>query len=193
MSQKRGGCLGGGCLTLVIGILLGVALTLFILFVWAVLQPVDRAPLTNRLAPEQLDLEVTVSEAYLNRAVARHLAAHEEADSLAVTLDFHRAGRVDAILEGFVRILGLDLLSPALDAEVSLGVDNGGMTVRIENVGMGALQIERDSLPEVAQPAFESVEDAIEQALNEQLVAIGYRILQIETDEGSLTVGLRQR
>ena len=193
MSQKRSGCSGGGCLTFLIGIVIGAALTLFSLFVWAVMRPADQTPLTNRLAPEDLDLEVTVSEAYLNRAVALNLEAHQEDDPLSVILDFHRAARVDAILEGFVRILGLDLLSPTLDAELSLGVDDGGLTVRIDRVGIGSLQFARDSLPEVAEPVLESVEEAIEQALNEQLVAVGYRVLQIETDEGSMTVGLRQQ
>ena len=192
MKRENSGC-WSGCLGLVIGAFLGIAMTLGGLFVWAVLQPVDRAPLTSYLSPEDLDVEMTISEAYLNRAVAQNLAEDRDGEPVAVILDFHRAERVEAILEGFVRILDLDALSPALDAELSLGVDDGSLVVHIEEVGVGAVQIARDSLPDFAQPAFESVEEAIEQALNEQLLAAGYQVMALETDEISLTLGFQRR
>ncbi len=193
MKQNRSGCLSGGCLTLVIGILLGMALTLGILLVWAILQPADRTPLTNHLEPGDLDLEVTISEAYLNQAVAQNLAARQEGDPLSIILDFHQEGRVEASLEGFVHILGLDTLSPVLDAELSLGVRDGELAVRIERVGVGALQIQRDSMPAIAEPALQSVEEAIEAALIEQLVPAGYQIVGIASDEDSMTLGFRRQ
>jgi hypothetical protein len=193
VSQRRNGCLGGGCLTLFVGLLLGVVLTLVTLFLWGLLRPADRAPLNTGFGPQDLDLEMTVSEAFLNRAVTENLAASQTDDPVSIILDVHRGGKVEAILEGLVRVGGLAGLSPTVDAEVWLGVEDGGIVVRIERVGIGALKIGRDTLPSIVQPAFESMEEATEQALNEQLLGAGYRILSIETDEGSLTLGLQQQ
>ena len=78
--NDRKGSIGSGCLTFLAGLVTGVSLTVLLLVIWALVRPVDRTPLVTQIEPGNLDLEVVLSEAFLNEAISAELAANQVED-----------------------------------------------------------------------------------------------------------------
>jgi hypothetical protein len=190
--KRQSGCVGGGCMTFLAGLVAGAALMILALVGWAFVRPVSLAPLRNTLEPGGTELEVRMSEAYLNREAAGELAKRHPDNVTRIILDAHPERRLGITLEGHFELAGVVPVSPKLDVEAQLGVQDGLLAVQIEQVGVGPVRIARNSLPESVQPLFQSAEATIEQIANERLQAEGFQARDVQSDEDSLTLGLKQ-
>jgi hypothetical protein len=189
MRERERGCLGG-CGLFLAGVVAGVSLTVLALVAWALIRPVDLSPLTNRIAPGGTDLEVTLSEAFLNQEVDEELAQGDLANLARIILDVHPDRRLKATLEGQFDLGGGLAATPKVDTELVLGVENGRLEVHIERIGVGPVQLAREALPELVQPLFESAEETINSAMNERLQAEGFAVGEVRSDEDCLILGL---
>jgi hypothetical protein len=180
---------GWGCLALFVGFVLGGAVTFLALLGWTLIRPVERDLIENRITPGGYDLEVRLSESFLNRAVADELAKRKIEEITSITLDIQPENLMVATLGGPLELGGLESL-PSVTADVRLGAENGDLQVHIEAVRVGPVQVSRDGLPELVQPVFETVESTVTAALNERLEAGSLAVLGIRTDENSITMGV---
>jgi len=190
--RKADGCFGGGCCLFVAGLVAGASLMVLAVVAWGLVRPVNPLPLENRIARGDVDLEVRLSEAYLNREIARELAERDLRTIARIVVDAREKQRLDATLEGSFELGGIVPPTPRLETEILLGVDGGFLSVYIARMGIGPVSVVRDTVPELLQPLFESVEDTIAKTINEELLEVGYRVQSVQSDEESLTLGLRE-
>jgi hypothetical protein len=192
VKEKRSGGLAGGCCAFVCGLLLGAALTILALIAWALVRPVNLFPIGNRLPSGGADLEVRLSEAYLNKAIARELVEGDMRNVTSIIVDARDREQLDATLEGSFELGGIVPPSPRLEAELQLGSDEGLVNVYVARIGVGPVSVVRDSVPDLFQSLFESVEDTIAQTINAEIQADGYWVQAVHTDEDGLTLELRE-
>jgi len=188
--NDRKGNIGSGCLTFLAGLVTGVSLTVVLLVIWALVRPVDRTPLVRQIEPGGLDLEVVLSEAFLNEAISAELAANQVEELGRIIVDTHRGRRLETTWEGDLDLGGLLPPSVKVDADLVLDAEDGWLIVYVERIGMGPVRIARESFPAFVQPLFESVEVTVEGALNSEIQAEGLEVRRVQTDEDSLTLGL---
>jgi hypothetical protein len=176
-------------LTLAAGFAIGASVAVLALLIWTLARPVSREALENRIMPGGYDLEVKLSEAFLNRMVGDELAQRQVDLLTSMTLDAQPDNLLVATLSGPIDLGGAASL-PSLDVQLRLGILDGGLDAKIESVQAGRVQIDPSGLPEFLQPVFRSAEESVTSAVNERLRVAGLELTGVRTDEDGVTLGV---
>jgi hypothetical protein len=190
--NKQVGSIAGGCLTFVAGMVAGASILVLALVGWALVRPADLSPLQNRLSPGGADLEVRVSEAFLNQAVADALAERDLDNRLArIVVDVRPRQKLEATLEGQFSLDSAAPTTPLVSSEIAFGLDAGLPSVRIERVGVGPVYVVRDALPDWIQPYLQTAEEAMIEAMVSRIQGQELEVTEVRTDEEAVILGLR--
>ncbi len=190
--NKQVGSIAGGCLTFIAGMVAGASILVLALVGWALVRPADLSPLENRLSPGGADLEVRVSEAFFNQAVADALVERDLDNRLArIVVDVRPGQKLEATLEGQFSLDSAVPTTPLVTSEIAFGLDEGLPSVHIQRVGVGPVFVVRDALPDWMQPYLEAAEEAMIEAMVSRIRDQEFRVTTVQTDEEAIILGIR--
>jgi uncharacterized protein YpmS len=174
-----------GCL---LGLLLGIALSIIVVVGYVVFNSTDLLPLTPASSVSNPDLTVTIKEQYLNDQLRKGLAARGM-DSSDMTVALHAPNRADATMTMSLTALG-QTFKVRPQASFHFVLSNGMVSFELDKVAVSGLGIPQEIVNQQMGTLKSYAENQLNAELRQVLANSGLHIVGIEVTEGALIVKL---